>query len=549
MNLATVGYWRVSTDRQGREGVSLENQAAAGERWCGERGCELVATFVEDESAWTKRGAKRPALERALAFIRAQGGRVRYLLVYDLSRFARSMRDQLRLHDELRALGVELQTVALELRDDAHGRAVAGYLGVTNQLQSDLASEKISATMLDVVRKGRSPHQAPFGYRNGRDAAGGKVIEPDPERAPLVRRAFELAAAGVGPEAIARELDALGARGRRGGRLRPQDVRTILGRRAYYGAVESKRHGLVVAGAHEALVDRELWERAQPRRGASNRAEKEAAGADLRNSAFSQTALSCLTTVPHQRVHPDFPLRGFVRCGACGRPLTAAATRGRHGGRYGYYFCWAPGCRAERSPAPRLEAAFEARLVAVALSPVMVDGVEAVLAALWRQRRDEEERQVAAVERARAELRRRRDRLVESFAIERAIDRATYDRLLERLDQEIEQIHFQPLGGEILTPELSDLLSPARPLLSDPCAVWRAADVHAKRRVQALVFPRGADLAAGQLSTPETASIFNAFRLAQVRKGEMVEHPGASSNLVLLADWVREAAAVVRAAA
>jgi len=537
VNLATVGYWRVSTDRQGREGVSLENQAAAGERWCAERGCELVETFVEDESAWTKRGARRPALGRALAFIRAQGGRVRYLLVYDLSRFARSIGDQVRLTDELRALGVELQTVTLELRDDAHGRAVAGYLGVTNQLQSDLASEKISATMLDVVRRGRSPHLAPFGYRNGRDAAGGKIIEPDPERAPLVRRAFELAAAGVGPEAIARELAALGARGRRGARLRPQDVRTMLGRRVYYGAVESKRHGLVVAGAHEALVDRELWERAQPRR------------ASPATCAISQTERTCLTTAPHQRVHADFPLRGFVRCGACGRPLTAAATTNRHGERYGYYFCWLPGCRAERAAAARLEAAFAARLAAVALSPGMVDGVEAVLAALWRQRRDEEERQTAAAERARAELRRRRDRLVESFAIERAMDRATYDRLIERLDGEIEQSYFQPGAGGELPADLGALLAAARPLLSDPSEVWRRAAAAEKRRVQALVFPRGADLAAGQLSTPETASIFNAFRIAQVRKGEMVEQGGATSNLVRMAEWIREAAEVVRLAA
>jgi site-specific DNA recombinase len=539
MKLATVGYWRVSTDRQGREGVSLENQAGAGARWCESHGGELVATFVEDESAWTKRGAKRPALAAALAFIRSQGGRVRFFLVYDLSRFARSMRDQIRLTDELRALGVELQTCTLDLRDDAHGRAVAGYLGVTNQLQSDLASEKISATMLDVVRRGRSPHLAPIGYRNGRDSAGRKVIEPDPERAPLVRRAFELAASGVGPEAIAAELERLGARGRRGGRLRAQEVRAMLGRRIYCGVVESRKHGVEAPGEHEALVDRELWERAQPGRRKVNLTPGV--------KALSSPAL------PHQRVHPDFPLRGFVRCGACGRPLTAAHSRGRHGGRFGYYHCWAAGCRAERVRSVRLEAAFEARLGAVALSPVQVAGVEAVLAGLWRQRRADEEARRAAAERERAELRRRRDRLVEAFVFQQSIDRETYDRQLERIDRALAESYFEPRAGGAPPADLGALLVAARPLLSAPSELWRRGDVETKRRLQALVYPAGALLAGGELRTPETACIFNAFRLAQVARGEVVEQSRATSNpggaVVELAEWIQRAAEVVRLAA
>lgn len=63
----TVGYWRVSSDRQGRDGVSLDEQAAAGARWCREHDSEL-AQFVEDESAWTKRGARRPAEQQRVHF-------------------------------------------------------------------------------------------------------------------------------------------------------------------------------------------------------------------------------------------------------------------------------------------------------------------------------------------------------------------------------------------------------------------------------------------------------------------------------------------------
>jgi hypothetical protein len=47
---------------------------------------------------------------------------------------------------------------------------------------------------------------------------------------------------------------------------------------------------------------------------------------------------------PRQRNHPDFPLRGFVRCEACGRPLTGSWSKGRNG-HYAYYHCQKP-CRS-----------------------------------------------------------------------------------------------------------------------------------------------------------------------------------------------------------
>jgi hypothetical protein len=42
------------------------------------------------------------------------------------------------------------------------------------------------------------------------------------------------------------------------------------------------------------------------------------------------------TTTPRQRAHPDFALRGFVRCHSCGRGLTGSWSKGRSE----YYACY-----------------------------------------------------------------------------------------------------------------------------------------------------------------------------------------------------------------
>ena len=51
------------------------------------------------------------------------------------------------------------------------------------------------------------------------------------------------------------------------------------------------------------------------------------------------------TIVPRMRRHPDFPLRHFVRCALCDRPLTASWSKGRSQ-RYAYYRCQNRSCRA-----------------------------------------------------------------------------------------------------------------------------------------------------------------------------------------------------------
>ena len=70
---------------------------------------------------------------------------------------------------------------------------------------------------------------------------------------------------------------------------------------------------------------------------------------------------------PRQRNHPDFPLRGFVRCEACGRPLTGSWSKGRNG-HYAYYHCQKP-CRSVNVSKAALEGAFVDELALLLPTP------------------------------------------------------------------------------------------------------------------------------------------------------------------------------------
>ena len=79
-----VGYFRVSTDRQGRSGLGLEAQREAVTRYIAGRG-SMLAEFTEIESG---RRNDRPALADALALCRRQRAT---LLIARLDRLARSV--------------------------------------------------------------------------------------------------------------------------------------------------------------------------------------------------------------------------------------------------------------------------------------------------------------------------------------------------------------------------------------------------------------------------------------------------------------------------
>lgn len=509
MKAQGILYVRVSSDDQVR-GVSLDDQVNSGRAWFDRHRPELeVVPFCEPgESARTER---RPALQQALRYVEQSRGRVKVFLVYDLSRFARDHYGQMTIERRLIALGVEVQSVSLHLSNDAHGRAVKGYFGVTNQFLSDIQAEKISSCMLEATRQGRCMHRAPIGYRNERDAEGRAVVVIDPERGDLIRAAFARVAAGDGLRETLRWLTARGARGPWGGTIAPQRFRYLLSNPFYIGKVRSVRHGVEADGRHPALIDLETWSRVQQRLGGRPAADP-----------------------PGVVARPDFPLRGFVRCARCGRPLTASYSRGKMGVRYGYYSCWSTDCGAVRGRKEQLHGLLLDRLAEISIAPERLRGIAAALERRWRDAEAEAERSAAAAKRRIAALEQRRDNLTESYALERAIDLETYDRLRRQLDAELAAARLEL--GVTRHPEgsLTSLLAFVEPHLTGLSNTWILADPSRRRRLQRLVWPAGATFDGSALRTPVTASVFRCLGGENDMKERLVEETVESWNSIVL---------------
>jgi site-specific DNA recombinase len=370
-----VLYVRISSEEQLRKSATnIDTQIKKCVDACAHFGIEPVKTFTDKgESAYKQAASERPALQAMLAYLRENRKKITHVVTTDLSRLARRIEDQATLLAGFRKAGLTYVSVDEPHASDssAAGQLATGMLGLVNQFHSASLSERVTYRMRSGAQSGRHLHLAMLGYLNGTMTNGVKNIVPDPERAELVRKAFSLVADGHVIAEVLRMVTALGLRSRNGLKLTKQTFSQMLHNRTYCGWVKQKE--IVARGAFEPLISEELFDRAQQNMNGRSKRQK------------------------HVKHHEDWPLRRFVLCGSCGKPLTSGWVKNSKAQPYGFYFCAQKGCRAVSARKEDIEQDW-LNLLAM-MQPTMegVNQVAEAAAASWQHRRvraEEEQRQL-----------------------------------------------------------------------------------------------------------------------------------------------------------
>jgi len=194
-----IAYLRVSTEGQATDGVSLEMQRDRIATWCAGQGYVLSQTHL-DSGISGKSSANRPGLKAAIAAASEQPGRA--LIVYSLSRLARSTKDMLEISERLELAGADL--VSLTERIDttsAAGRMVFRMLAVLSEFERDLVAERTRCALAIKKRRGEVVGEVPFGSRRE-----GNLLVPDPIEWKLGKRIAAMRAQGLSLRAIATKL-------------------------------------------------------------------------------------------------------------------------------------------------------------------------------------------------------------------------------------------------------------------------------------------------------------------------------------------------------
>lgn len=222
--MKVIAYCRVSTIGQSEEGVSLAMQQERIAAWCVANGYDLDATFVETMSGG--RTANRPEVQKAIALACKLRG---VLVVFSLSRLARSVRDTLAIAERLDKAGANLASLTERIdTNSALGKMVFRLLSTLNEFEKDQLSERTENAMRHLRKANRRiSTRIPLGYDLAPD--GETLIANSGEQA-CIARIGAMRATGMSYAAIAGALTDSGVATKTGGHWHASTVRAILER-------------------------------------------------------------------------------------------------------------------------------------------------------------------------------------------------------------------------------------------------------------------------------------------------------------------------------
>ena len=343
----TALYCRLSKDdeRQG-ESLSIETQKSMLVRYAQENGLLPYEIYVDD--GYSGLNFERPSFQRMIDDVAV--GKISVVVVKDLSRFGR---DHIVVgqYQEIYFPSKKVRFIALNDGIDtvnSHTTDYAALKNVINEFYSRDTSRKIKAAFRARAKDGKyHAKAAPFGYL--KDPNDHNHLIPDPETAPIVAKIYDLVLKGWGNHRIRDYLRETKVPVPSWYQLirgvedkshmvpdedskyiwRPDTLRLLIRNRVYCGdcvlcrsdtIFKTKQHfktdekeWITVENTHEAIVSREIWERANELIAVKRREYRKTLTGDL--NIFS----------------------GLLKCADCGKALS----RRKYGSNSGHmiYVC------------------------------------------------------------------------------------------------------------------------------------------------------------------------------------------------------------------
>ena len=251
--ITAVGYLRVSTEDQAREGFSLDAQRARIRAYCEAKCYTLLQEFVDD--GFSGRTTNRPAFEAMIHAVRegvpTDAGReqVDAVIVARFDRLNRNLYDFLATQREMQRHKVHFASVdeTIDTRGP-FGRFFLQIIGAFVELESGIIGERVRHGMRQkALQGGFNGMSAPYGY----DVRPGGLVPNDGE-ATVVRRICAWRRRGRSFGWIADALNRRGVPTKKGKAWTKRQLFRIVHNPLYQGALHWD--DVVTPGTHPAII-------------------------------------------------------------------------------------------------------------------------------------------------------------------------------------------------------------------------------------------------------------------------------------------------------
>jgi site-specific DNA recombinase len=256
-----VGYIRVSTETQVKNGQGLDIQEQEIKEYCKKNNIKLVKLFTD--KAMSGANEDRKGINDLLQYVKEN--QIDRVIIHKLDRLSRDTMYGLFIRKELKKVEVELLSIKEE--------NISGHDPIQNLMQTiifafaEFEKEQISNRMLlgrrDKANKGsKSSGNCPIGYKYQYSDQGKiPIVVVDSHKAKIVKDIYKLYLDGLSLQKIADELNGEGILTERKKQWTKQAIHLILTNDFYTGVV--RFDDIITEGKHEAIISKNMFGRVQ----------------------------------------------------------------------------------------------------------------------------------------------------------------------------------------------------------------------------------------------------------------------------------------------
>lgn len=312
-------YCQVSTDEQAEFGYSIDEQKRLLEEWC-KANDYIIYKCYSDRGISGKNIKDRPALKELLSD--AKAGKFDMVISWKINRVSRKLEDVLKIVNLLEKNNITFKSYSEPFETDTPaGRMQFQMMALIGEFERGTIAQNVKMGMIAKAKSGNwcggrvlgydlVPNNSPEEEKKGKNKL--KINEKEAE---IVRFIFNEYSKGKGYKAITNQINKLGYKTKKGNDFSVGSIRDILTNPVYIGEIrynvrqnwsEKRRRNINpnpirVKGKHEAIIDRELWDKVQ-------------------------LILESKKGKPSRIYDGEYPLTGILRCPKCGAGMVISRT-------------------------------------------------------------------------------------------------------------------------------------------------------------------------------------------------------------------------------
>ena len=494
-----LGYIRISSQRQ-INNESPETQRTVIQSYADDNDIEIIKWYYDE--AKTGKNTERAELQNLLEYAFKFKGEIDHVIVYKVNRASRDIQSYVSgIEMILKPMGISLRSATEVFDDSAIGNFLKYSLLLTGQLDNEIKSEHTRDNMRSLAHQGFWQHPPVLGYINFKIENGSGKLRPSLKKdrsAEQVKQVLERFSEGdITKAELTRYAFAIGLRSRYGKRINEDSMHRLLKQPVYAGFVCDKLTDYqLVEGRHEAIISLETFNR-------------------------NQTLLYRHRPRKNEKrliYHPDYPLKGTLRCSNCKKAMYASAPKTGGGGKSPRYHCSRSSCKGKvKSLAAKvLHDKFEQLLTKLQPSDEIIGLYRKILITESSARLGQINSKISSLRRELDDLSDKRLRIVSKFT-EDLITKDEKDELSSELDQKKESLNLELARLEQIQTIRENDIDKALDVMRTVLKQWQSMDTQTKFRFQSLLFPEGVyfDPVTSRFGTQNLCSL---YRYIQTKK-------------------------------